>query len=68
MGSLLYLTVDGKIYTYQTTSIDIRTPTDPMLYATSSNEQTISLVACHPPGSVKFRIVVHADLVATNEL
>lgn len=68
VGSLLYLTVDGKIYTYQTTSIDIRTPTDPMLYATSSNEQTISLVACHPPGSVKFRIVVHADLVATNEL
>ncbi len=68
VGSLMYLTVDGKIYTYQTTSIDIRTPTDPMLYATSSNEQTISLVACHPPGSVKFRIVVHADLVATNEL
>ena len=68
VGSLMYLTVDGKIYTYQTTSIDIRTPSDPMLYATSSNEQTISLVACHPPGSVKFRIVVHADLVATNEL
>lgn len=67
-GSLIYLTVEGKIYTYQTTSIDVRTPTDPMLYATSSNEQTLSLVACHPPGSVKYRIVVHADLVATNEL
>lgn len=68
VGSLMYLTVDGKIYTYQTTSIDIRTPSDPMLYATASNEQTISLVACHPPGSVKFRIVAHAQLVATNEL
>jgi len=68
VGSLMYLTVDGKIYTYQTTSIDIRTPSDPMLYATASNEQTISLVACHPPGSVKFRIVAHAQLVATTEL
>ncbi len=68
IGSLIYLTVDGKIYTYRTSSIDIRVPTDPMLYATSSNDQTISLVACHPPGSVKYRIVAHADLVSVDEL
>ena len=63
VGSLIYLTVDGKVYTYSTTAIDIRTPTDPMLYTTNSNNQTLSLVACHPPGSVKFRIVAHAELV-----
>jgi LPXTG-site transpeptidase (sortase) family protein len=68
VGTLIYLTVEGKIYTYRTTSIDIRQPTDPMLYATSSNEQTLSLVACHPPGSVKFRIVVHAEMVGITEL
>ncbi|MFM8562432.1 MAG: class E sortase [Acidimicrobiia bacterium] len=63
VGSPIYLTVDGKVYTYSTTAIDIRTPTDPMLYTTNSDNQTLSLVACHPPGSVKFRIVVHAELV-----
>jgi LPXTG-site transpeptidase (sortase) family protein len=67
-GTLMYLTVDGKIYTYRTTSVDIRLPTDPMLYASSSNDQTISLVACHPPGSVKYRIVAHAELISTAEL
>jgi sortase (surface protein transpeptidase) len=25
-------------------------------------------VACHPPGSVKFRIVVHAEMVGITEL
>ena len=63
IGSLIYLGVDGKLYTYRTTAIDIRLPTDPMLYASDSNDQTLSLVACHPPGSVKYRIVVHAELI-----
>lgn len=68
VGSLIYLVVDTKVYTYRTTAIDIRMPTDPMLYASATNDQTISLVACHPPGSVRNRIVVHGDLVAVNEL
>jgi LPXTG-site transpeptidase (sortase) family protein len=63
IGSLIYITVDDKVYGYRTTSIDIRLPTDPMLYASDSNDQTLSLVACHPPGSVKYRIVVHAELI-----
>ena len=62
IGSFIYLTVDGKQYSYRTTAIDIRTPSDPLLYASTTNDQTLSLVACHPPGSVKFRIVVHAEL------
>jgi len=62
--SLVYLTSDGKKYTYVVTSVDIRLPTDPLLYASETNDQTISLVACHPPGSVKYRIVVHGTLIA----
>ena len=66
LGDIVNVTVGGAKYTYQVTSTDIRTPTDPLLYASTSNDQTLSLVACHPPGSVKYRIVVHAKLFAVN--
>lgn len=62
-NSLVYLTIGKKMYTYRVTDIDIRLPTDPLLYASTSNDQTLSLVACHPPGSVKYRIVAHAVLI-----
>lgn len=62
-NSLVYLTIGSKMYTYRVTDIDIRLPTDPLLYASASNDQTLSLVACHPPHSVKYRIVVHAVLI-----
>lgn len=65
-GDVVHVTVEGIRYSYRVTSTDIRTPTDPLLYASTSNDQTLSLVACHPPGSVKFRIVVHATLFAVN--
>ena len=62
-NSLVYLTVGTKMYTYRVTGVDIRVPSDPLLYASTSNDQTLSLVACHPLHSVKFRIVVHAVLI-----
>ena len=62
-NSLVYLTIGKKLYTYRVTGVDIRLPTDPMLYASTSNDQTLSLVACHPPHSVKYRLVVHAVLI-----
>jgi LPXTG-site transpeptidase (sortase) family protein len=62
-NSLVYLTVGSRLYTYRVTGVDIRLPTDPLLYASESNDQTLSLVACHPPHSVKYRIVVHAVLI-----
>jgi LPXTG-site transpeptidase (sortase) family protein len=62
-NSLVYLTIGKKMYTYRVTDIDIRLPTDPLLYASTSNDQTLSLVACHPPHSVKYRIVAHAVLI-----
>ena len=63
VNSLVYLTIGTKLYTYRVTGVDIRLPTDPLLYASTSNDQTLSLVACHPPHSVKYRIVVHAVLI-----
>ena len=66
-NSLVYLSIGSKMYTYRVTDIDIRLPTDPLLYASTSNDQTLSLVACHPPGSVKYRIVAHAVLIDITE-
>jgi LPXTG-site transpeptidase (sortase) family protein len=66
-NSLVYLTIGTKVYTYRVTGVDIRVPTDPLLYASTSNDQTLSLVACHPPHSVEFRIVVHAVLIDITE-
>ena len=66
-NSLVYLTIGKKMYTYRVTDIDIRLPTDPLLYASTSNDQTLSLVACHPPHSVEYRIVAHAVLIDITE-
>jgi sortase (surface protein transpeptidase) len=63
----VYLTIGKKMYTYRVTDLDIRLPTDPLLYASTSNDQTLSLVACHPPYSVKYRIVAHAVLIDIDE-
>jgi LPXTG-site transpeptidase (sortase) family protein len=63
VNSLVYLTIGTKLYTYRVTGVDIRLPTDPLLYASTSNDQTLSLVACHPPNSVKYRLVVHAVII-----
>ena len=64
VGSLIVLAVGGKIYWYTTTSVEVLSPEDPLLYSSTSSDQTLTLVACHPPGSVKFRIVVRAHLVS----
>ena len=67
-NSLVYLTIGKKIYTYRVTAVDIRLPTDPLLYTSTSNDQTLTLVACHPPHSVTYRIVAHAVLIDIAEL
>lgn len=62
VGDPIHLAVQGKIYTYAATSVEVLSPDDPRLYSSNSNDQTITLVACHPPGSVKWRIVVFGRL------
>lgn len=64
VGDPIYLAVQGKVYVYAATGVAILDPNDPRLYASSSNDQTLTLVACHPPGSVKQRVVVFARLVS----
>ena len=61
-GDPIYLAVQGKIYVYAAIGVQVLSPDDPRLYASNSNDQTLTLVACHPPGSVKQRVVVFAHL------
>lgn len=68
VGSIVYLIVDEKIYSYVTTAISIHLPSDPSLYDSGSFDQSLSLVACHPPHSVAYRIVAHAVLVTVVSL
>lgn len=65
VGDPVYLAVEGRIYVYSTTSVEVLSPLDPRLYASTSNDQTLTLVACHPPGSIKYRVVAFARLVNT---
>lgn len=63
-GSLVVLVTNGRTYTYTVTAVGVLKPDDPALWASSSNDQTLTLVACHPPGSVRFRIVAFARLTS----
>jgi len=63
-GSQIVLTTNGRNYTYSVTAVGVLKPDDPALWTSSSNDQTLTLVACHPPGSVRFRIVAFARLTS----
>ncbi|MEY4223342.1 MAG: hypothetical protein RIS33_276 [Actinomycetota bacterium] len=63
-GSQVIVTTNGRTYTYSVTAVGVLKPDDPALWASASNDQTLTLVACHPPGSVRFRIVAFARLTS----
>ena len=63
-GSQIVITTNGRNYTYSVTAVGVLKPDDPALWASASNDQTLTLVACHPPGSVRFRIVAFARLTS----
>ena len=63
-GSQIVVTTNGRNYTYSVTAVGVLKPDDPALWASASNDQTLTLVACHPPGSVRFRIVAFARLTS----
>lgn len=62
-GSAIRLTIGGTTFVYKVTTTDIVYPDDVSLYYSGSNEQTITLIACHPPHSTALRIVVRGTLV-----
>jgi len=63
-GDVIKLTVDNTSWLYRVTRTDIVYPDDVSLYWSGSQEQSITLIACHPPHSVALRIVVRATLFA----
>lgn len=63
VGAMVTLTMGSTRFVYQVTGTDIVYPNDQSLYYSGSNEQSITLIACHPPHSVALRIVVRATLI-----
>ena len=62
IGSVIYLLFDKKVYTYSVTEVKIKSPKDKALWKLRSQNQTLTLVACHPLHSVAQRLVVTAEL------
>jgi LPXTG-site transpeptidase (sortase) family protein len=62
-GANIKLTVGATTYVYRVTTTEIVYPDDVSLYYSGSLEQSITLIACHPPHSVALRIVTRATLV-----
>ena len=52
-------------YHYRVVAIRITAPSwNDVLAWEPSNGRGLTLVACHPPGSIRYRLVVHAELTA----
>jgi sortase A len=58
---IIFTTGSGR-HVYAVTSTEIVTP-DALWIVDQTHDHRATLFACHPPGSVAYRIVVHADLV-----
>ena len=55
---------NGRTYLYAVVAIRVTAPDwNEVLAWTPSNDRGLTIVACHPPGSVRYRIVVHAELI-----
>ena len=67
IGSVIYLLFDKKVYTYSVTEVKIKSPNDNSLWQLESQNQTLTLVACHPLHSVAQRIVATAELRSVEE-
>jgi sortase A len=63
-GDSVFFEIGGARSTYRVVGSEIVTPND-MWIANPSPTPTATLFACHPPGSKRYRYVVHLALVAT---
>ena len=61
--AILFTDADGSIHRYRVTSSRIVVPTEVWI-VDQTPTPTATLFACHPPGSVRERYVVFAELVA----
>jgi sortase A len=62
-GDQVKFTINGTVFTYVVTGHEIVDPTAIRIVA-QTPEPTATLFACHPPGSVAERYVVHLALQA----
>jgi LPXTG-site transpeptidase (sortase) family protein len=62
VGDDVVVESNGLFFRYTVTQTVIANPSDAETIGKWTTTPTISLVACHPPGSVDFRIVVRAEL------
>lgn len=60
---ILFTDTDGSVHRYRVTSSRIVLPTEVWI-VDQTPTPTATLFACHPPGSVRERYVVFAELVA----
>ena len=60
---ILFTETDGSVHRYRVTSWRIVVPTEVWI-VDQTPTPTATLFACHPPGSVRERYVVFAELVA----
>lgn len=63
-GDEIRFEVGGVTTTYRVRAHEVVTP-DQMRIAAPTPTPTVTLFACHPPGSAKYRYVVYGDLVTT---
>ena len=66
-GYQIVVTAKGRRATYQVASSFVVTP-DRTDIANPTGSPTLTLFACHPPGSARQRYVIRADLVDTQAL
>jgi len=63
-GDEVFFEVNGVRHRYVMTSNEIVTP-DALRIADQTPDRTATLFACHPPGSARFRFVVHLAYTGT---
>ena len=66
IGDAVYVSAEDVRVRYQVISTSIINPNDlNVINPTNSSDRTLTLIACHPPGSIQFRIVVTARYAET---
>jgi LPXTG-site transpeptidase (sortase) family protein len=62
-GDDIFVTAEGVTYRYVVIGTDITTPDNLAILNPQSAERTLTLIACHPPTSIRYRIVTKARFV-----
>jgi LPXTG-site transpeptidase (sortase) family protein len=65
LGDSIFVVAEGVTYRYDVIGANIVLPNDlDVLNPQDPSDRTLTLIACHPPGSIAFRYVVRARFVA----